>query len=577
MNAHRPRIAQFINTGSRKFRISSESAAENARAIERRERGRPSDERRRRARDPLAARVVVVVEVEAHERLADAPAHEDAREDHCRQQRFGRAVGLRADVVRVERQRQQRQPLGDDVAELVRRPGRHEALEVAEHGWDATSRYAGRGGRRGGGRLRGALAGLARGLARPHRPARARERHADRQQRPRERVLEEVRVGPRVHHERREARRERDPRRRAPRIGEEREQGDDDQRHVDREPEQALLGGDRDRDRVRGGDGVLRRRLAGTRVALVLGFERAGAVALQRPVPEQFEPAFDQARAPRGRAVRRAAFQMSALRREQQHGHRERHERRGDEHRPARAPAVGGEHGEPEQQPGDARLREARHEPREQPREHRRARLNLSSRPPQDDRGHDQHHEHQEASVDARVEEDRVDAEVVVVLVRGDELRVQEQALAVVLDEPDPGQHDRDRDEDQQRAAQQARRPAHFPQQHEQQRERHVEERRGSRPPSHGRPSRRSAACRARPRRAAPTRCRRRRGCRAIAAGSSSASSPRSPRRRGSRCANVPAATTTYSGTSRLTVRPSAEIGTRNGSARIARSGNASG
>ena len=43
-----------------------------------RDRRRPRDRRRRRARDPRAARGVVVLEVEADERLADARAQEDA-------------------------------------------------------------------------------------------------------------------------------------------------------------------------------------------------------------------------------------------------------------------------------------------------------------------------------------------------------------------------------------------------------------------------------------------------------------------------------------------------------------------
>ena len=92
---------------------------------QRRDRRRPRDRRGRRARDALAALEVLVVEVEADERLADADPQEDAREDHRGEQRFGGAVGFGAQVVRVERQREQRDRLRDDVPELVGRARAH--------------------------------------------------------------------------------------------------------------------------------------------------------------------------------------------------------------------------------------------------------------------------------------------------------------------------------------------------------------------------------------------------------------------------------------------------------------------
>ena len=111
-------------------------------------RGQGGDRRRPRhrcggrARDARAARLVVVVEVEADERLADPHAQQDARQDHRRQQRFGRSIGFRAHVVGVQRQREQGQALGQDVPELVGRTRGDQALEVAEHRSEATGRRA---------------------------------------------------------------------------------------------------------------------------------------------------------------------------------------------------------------------------------------------------------------------------------------------------------------------------------------------------------------------------------------------------------------------------------------------------
>src|SRR5579875_2087402 len=125
--------------------------------------------------------------------------------------------------------------------------------------------------------------------------ARPRERHAEREQQPRGGVFEEVGVGPRVQHQRGEARRHRDPRRSAPRAPEEHREGAREQRHVDREADDPLLGRDRHGDRVR-----RRRRVldVAAAVALVLRFEGSRAVALERALREQFEPAADERRAP---------------------------------------------------------------------------------------------------------------------------------------------------------------------------------------------------------------------------------------------------------------------------------------
>ena len=117
--------------------------------------------------------------------------------------------------------------------------------------------------------------------------------------------------------------------------------------------------------------------------------------------------------------------------------------------------------------------------PREQPREHGRAAISTSRRRPLHSTTvvERDHHEREEAPVDVRVEEDRVDAEVVVELVRRDHLGVQEQRLARVLDEADPRE---------QRPPARPRSPRHrssssrvqrdLPQEQEQQAEGNVEE-----------------------------------------------------------------------------------------------------
>ena len=87
------------------------------------------------------------------------------------------------------------------------------------------------------------------------------------------------------------------------------------------------------------------------------------------------------------------------------------------------------------------------------------------------------HHDRQEAPVDVRVEEQRVDAEVVLELVGGDDLRVEEQVARRVLDEADR----RERHGEPGRAPPGSGRPAAWStcrrrEQHEQHGERDVEE-----------------------------------------------------------------------------------------------------
>jgi hypothetical protein len=147
---------------------------------------RRRDERQpdRAGGDPVAALAVVVVVVEADERLADAEAQHDREQDHGGQQRLGVAVLRRRHVARIERQREERRALREDVARLVGETRGDEPLQIGEHVSPAPAAQSG-----------------ARG-----------ERSADRQQHPGRRVLEEVRVEKRVHDEAGEGGGDREPR-----------------------------------------------------------------------------------------------------------------------------------------------------------------------------------------------------------------------------------------------------------------------------------------------------------------------------------------------------------------------------
>jgi hypothetical protein len=95
---------------------------------------------------------------------------------------------------------------------------------------------------------------------------------------------------------------------------------------------------------------------------------------------------------------------------------------------------------------------------------------------PQHDGGDGDHDQREEAPIDAGIEEQRVDAEVVVVLVGGHDLWVEEQRLARVLHEADTGEDDGQPDSHRQAAQQQLTGPVDLAQQPEQQAERQVEE-----------------------------------------------------------------------------------------------------
>ena len=81
--------------------------------------------------------------------------------------------------------------------------------------------------------------------------ARGGQRPTDRQQRPGQRVLEEARVEHRVQQQRQESCRDRGSPRIAADPTEQGQQRRHHQRRIERKADHALLGGDRDRDRVR--------------------------------------------------------------------------------------------------------------------------------------------------------------------------------------------------------------------------------------------------------------------------------------------------------------------------------------
>ena len=173
---------------------------------------------------------------------------------------------------------------------------------------------------------------------RPRANRRQRERRPHRQQHPRQRVLEERGVEPGVQHQPGEG--GGDPRADGRGTGpaeQQPEEGGDEQGQVDQEPERALLGGDRDGDRVRGVGGAL------ARDALVLAeLLRVGArpPAVHRTVLEQAPAALDQVEAAARRLVDRLAAAQVHLHRAGEGEHRRGGDRHDAGHR-RRRPAAG--------------------------------------------------------------------------------------------------------------------------------------------------------------------------------------------------------------------------------------------
>ena len=296
-----------------------------------------------------------------------------------------------------------------------------------------------------------------------------------------ERILEEGRVEHRVHEQRSERGRHRDARGRelpgAPGTGEEPPERGDEQRQVGREPDDALLRRDGHRDRVRG----VRRALVGDVLrASVLAAERAGAPPADRLLAEQPPAARDEVVAPARRVLHglvRAEVQAQRARREQDDGHADHGHDAGRRQRAAQAPAERADDREPHEQRDERRLRERQHQPGPQHREHHGAgERDARPRRPRDHGGDPDHHDDEEAPVDVRVEEQRVDAEVGLERVGVDDPRVQQQVLRRVLPEPDADEREGQHHEHPERARRQAQRPAHAHEQREQDRERDVEE-----------------------------------------------------------------------------------------------------
>ncbi len=185
---------------------------------------------------------------------------------------------------------------------------------------------------------------------------------------------------------------------------------DDHERKVRELADQALLGGDRDRDRVRG-----RQRLRGARVALaVLVDERARAVSPERPVPEHVDspPLTRPARpleAPLRPWLSPKVFGEMASAAPPCRDHCDRRDQRPFDASTAAPPACRGRRAAPQ---GSSATASAPAHPRAP-----RAidcRGDLLARPArmQQHRREQDHHERQEAAEDVRVEEHRVDCEV---------------------------------------------------------------------------------------------------------------------------------------------------------------------
>ncbi|MDX6728124.1 MAG: hypothetical protein QOK49_2929 [Baekduia sp.] len=203
-------------------------------------------------------------------------------------------------------------------------------------------------------------------------------------------------------------------------------------------------------------------------------------MAVQRRVGEQVHAALDEVVA----AARRRVGALGAVEVQPHRRRRDEHEQRTHDERcgadaegPPRPPARAGQHEQAQQQRREARLRQRQHQAGHQDRQDEGRRPDLPRPPrPQEHAADPEHDQRQEAPVDVGVEEERVDPEVALELVGGDDLGVQEQVARVVLHEADRRERQRQRAQDAERLHRQPRCPRDARQQREQQRERHVEE-----------------------------------------------------------------------------------------------------
>ena len=313
---------------------------------------------------------------------------------------------------------------------------------------------------------------------------------------------------------------------------------------------------------------------------------RARAEALRRGTPRRTRPSPSPSSGRSPREVDAAADQLVAARRRvverlrvaevepQRRREREHDDQPDDDHREhagddlASGKRSAASTNRPASSAGEARLRERQHAARPRaPRAQRAASADVARPPlPEQHAGEPEHHEREEAAVDVRVEEERVDPEVLLELVRGDHLRVEQQRARRVLDEAD-----RDEREREHRRARRGRRAAAAATTRCRAAARTAartgrRRRRSARAPCRATSSRTPAARRARPRRRAATRARRSR-----AAG-------RTPRRRGSAAPPTRARRPRSRGRAgRAGSRscPPASTGMRNGSAASAASGSA--
>ena len=168
--------------------------------------GRRSPEQRREAGrdDPLRALAGEVVE--AQDRLDDAEPDDDARRDHRGEHHLCGAVVARGQVVRVDRQQEDRDQLRHHAGGRVRGPGRGQPAQVLEHLDLEECRH-----------LDGGWSRIARGARAPRSPTAAGaaagsgrlpdspQRDAQAEQRPGRRVDRERRVAEAVDDHRREA------------------------------------------------------------------------------------------------------------------------------------------------------------------------------------------------------------------------------------------------------------------------------------------------------------------------------------------------------------------------------------
>ena len=245
-----------------------------------------------------------------------------------------------------------------------------------------------------------------------------------------------------------------------------------DQRDVDELSDQALLGGDRDRDRVRG-----RQRLPDlVVVGAVLGLERARAEPPERPSGEQVSP-------PVTRPARPLEAPFSPWLRPKSSARSRPPRRRARRPPPRRTPRPASRPAQRRERPSPTssaprrrpRQRQQQAAPQHASAPHasscsRRGRRTASSAAQQD------HHQRQETAEDVRVVEHRVDDEVRVQIVLRDQLRVEEDRLGRVLDERDDANTSASPTTSCRQRAISCRFHVDAAQQHVEQRERHIEE-----------------------------------------------------------------------------------------------------